>query len=175
MTQSVTKLPVTKGENTGRQGTAFAPLHGLQQEINQLFDEFDRSWRPFFRSPVFDYVPMARPEFYWPAPAVDILDKEKAYEIAAEVPGMEPDNLEVKVIDGRLVIKGDKKESMEKVESGCQLSERRYGAFERSFRLPEGIDPDKIEASLNSGVLTVVVPKGAAAQKQSRKIEVKAA
>ncbi len=150
-------------------------MKSLQQDVIQLFDQFDRGWRPFFRSPIFDYVPMARLHSQSSAPAVDILDKEKSYEIAAEVPGMSPDNLEVKIVDDRLVIKGDKKDNWEKNEGGCHLSERHYGAFERSFRLPEGIDLDKIEASLDNGVLTLVVPKGAAAQKQSIKIEVKAA
>ncbi|WP_119269557.1 Hsp20/alpha crystallin family protein [Taklimakanibacter deserti] len=175
MTQSVTKVPVTKEERAGRQDLALAPLQNLQREVNQLFDQFDRGWRPFFRSPIFDYVPMARLESYWAAPAVDIRDTERSYEIAAEVPGIGPDNLDVRIVDGRLLIKGDKKDSWEKNGGGCHLSERHYGAFERSFPLPEGIDPDKIEASLSSGVLTVVVPKGTATQKDSRKIEVKAA
>jgi HSP20 family protein len=54
------------------------------------------------------------------------------------------------------------------------ISERRYGAFERSFRLPEGIDTDKIEASFKSGVLKVVLPKTPEAQKAEKKIDVKA-
>lgn len=175
MTQSVTNLPITKEDDAGRQNPARARLQSLQHEINHILDQFDRSWRPFFRSSIFDYVPMAQPESYWSAPAVDILDKEKSYEIAAEVPGMSPGDLEVKIVGDQLVIKGEKKDNWEKNEGGCHLSERRYGAFERSFRLPEGIDLDKIDASLNSGVLTVVAPKGAAAQKSSKRIEVKAA
>ena len=172
MTQGVTRLPVIKEVGAGGPDFALAPPRG----VNQLCDELDRSWRPFFRSPIFDYVPTAPLEPYWAGPAVDILDKETTCEIAAEVPGIGPDNLEVKIVDGRLLIKGEKKDSWEKNESDCHLSERHYGAFERSFSLPEGIDPDKIEASLSNGVLTVVVPKGAAAAKNaSGKVEVKAA
>jgi HSP20 family protein len=171
MTQIVTKLPISKEGNAVRQTLAFTPQH----EINQLFDQLDRGWRPFFRSSIFDYVPLARLESYWSAPMVDILDKEKSYELAAEVPGMSPDDLEVKIVGDRLIIKGEKKDSWEKAEGGCHLSERRYGAFERSFRLPEGIELDKIDASLSSGVLTVFAPKGTAAQKSSKRIEVKAA
>lgn len=176
MTQGVTKLPVIKEARAGGQDSTLAPPQDLQREVNQLFNQFDREWRPFFRSPIFDYVPMARLESYWAAPVVDICDKETSYEIAAEVPGIGPDNLEVKIIDGRLLIKGEKKDTWEKYESGCHLSERHYGTFERSFSLPEGIDVDKIEASLSNGVLTVIVPKGSAAAKNdSRKVEVKAA
>jgi HSP20 family protein len=174
MPQSVTKLPITKEDDASRQNPALAPLHSVRHEINQVFDQFDRGWRPFFRSSIFHYVPLARPQSYWSVPPVDILDKEKSYELAAEVPGIGPDNLEVKIVGDRLVIKGEKKDSWEKNEGGCHLSERRYGAFERSFRLPKGIDLDKIDASLNSGVLTVVAPKCAAAQKSSKRIEVKA-
>jgi HSP20 family protein len=176
MTQGVTKLPVIKEARAGEQDSTLAPPKNLQREVNQLFDQFDRGWRPFFRSPIFDYVPMARLESYRASPAVDILDRETSYEVAAEVPGIGPDNLEVKIIDGRLLIKGDKRDNWERNEGNCHLSERHYGAFERSFSLPEGTDPDKIEASLSNGVLTVVVPKGGAAAKNDpRKVEVKAA
>lgn len=176
MTQLVTKLPVVKEERAAGRDFALALPQNLRREVNQLFDQFDRSWRPLFRSPIFNYVPIARLESYWAGPAVDILEKEMCCEIAAEVPGMGPDSLEVKIIDGRLLIKGDKKDSWENDEGGCHLSERHYGAFERSFSLPEGVDLDKIEASLSNGVLTVVMPKSsAAARNDSRKIEVKAA
>ncbi len=178
MTQSVTKQPVTKEAKTARgEGAPWRPFLNLQQEINQLFDQFDRgwSWRPFFQRSMLDFEPLARPEASWSSPAVDVVDKEKAYEITAEVPGMGADNIEVKLANGNLVIKGEKKESHEESKADSYLSERRYGSFERTFRLPEGVDPEKIEATLSSGVLSVVLPKKADAQKPAKKIEVKAA
>ena len=74
-----------------------------------------------------------------------------------------------------LVVKGEKKESREENKGDSHLSERRYGSFERNFRIPEGVDPGKIEATLKNGVLTVVLPKKAEAVKPATKIEVKAA
>ena len=108
-------------------------------------------------------------------PAVDIAESEKAYEITAELPGMDEKNIEVKVTDGSLTIKGEKQEEKEEKEKDYYLQERRYGSFERSFELPESVDPDKIEASFKKGVLTVTLPKKAEAQKPAKKIEVKAA
>jgi HSP20 family protein len=178
MTQSVTKLPVTKEQKLSqREAAPWRPLLSLQQEINQLFDQFDRgwNWRPFFQRPAFDFEPLTRLESAWSSPAVDVVDKEKAYEITAEVPGMGADNIEVKLVNDSLVIKGEKKESREESKGESHLSERRYGSFERKFRIPEGVDSGKIEANLKSGVLTIVLPKKAEAVQPAKKIEVKAA
>ena len=108
-------------------------------------------------------------------PAVDIAESEKGYEIKAELPGMDEKAIEVKVTDGSLTIKGEKQEEKEEKERDYYLQERRYGSFERSFELPESVDPDRIEASFKKGVLTVILPKKAEAQKPAKKIEVKSA
>jgi len=175
MTQTVTKLPVAKEETQRQDAAPWRPLLGLQHEINQIFDQFDRGWRPFLHHSIFDFEPRARFEASWSSPAVDIVDKDKAYEVTAEVPGMNADNLEVKLTNDLLVIKGEKKESREETKTGNHLSERRYGSFERNFRVPEGVDSGKIEATLKDGVLTVILPKKAEAMKPAKKIEVKAA
>ena len=172
---TVTKLPVTKETKMKEPGaTVWHPLRSLQSEINQMFDQFDRGWRPFQRS-IFGLEPPTRFEAMWSAPAVDVVDKEKSYEITAEVPGMAPENLEVKLVNGLLVIQGEKKESKDEKHGDTSVSERRYGSFERSFNVPEGVDPGKIEATLKAGVLTVLLPKTAEAQKPAKKIDVKAA
>ncbi|TIX36045.1 MAG: Hsp20 family protein, partial [Mesorhizobium sp.] len=74
-----------------------------------------------------------------------------------------------------LTIKGEKKEEKEEKDNDYYLSERRYGSFQRSFQLPEGVDADKIDATFAKGVLTVKLPKTAEAQKAEKKITVKAA
>jgi len=74
-----------------------------------------------------------------------------------------------------LTIKGEKKEEKEEKKKDYYMSERRFGSFERSFRLPDGIDADKISAEFKNGVLSVTLPKSAEAQKNERKITVKAA
>jgi HSP20 family protein len=81
----------------------------------------------------------------------------------------------VKVVDGSLSIKGEKQEEKEEKKKEYYLHERRFGSFERSFELPDGVDADKIEAAFKKGVLTVTLPKKPEAQKPAKKIEVKAA
>jgi HSP20 family protein len=75
------------------------------------------------------------------APAVDVVEKVKEYEITAELPGMVEKNIEIKLSNGTLTIKGEKKE--EKEEREKDYSERRYGSFMRSFQVPEGSTPER--------------------------------
>jgi HSP20 family protein len=94
--------------------------------------------------------------------------------VTAELPGMDEKNIEVKVSNGDLLIKGEKEEEKEEKKKDYYLQERHFGSFERRFRVPEGVDADKIEASFKKGVLTVTLPKTAEAQKAEKKIAVKA-
>jgi HSP20 family protein len=80
----------------------------------------------------------------------------------------------VKVADGTLTIKGEKQAEKEEKKKDYYLQERSFGAFERSFGLPEGVDADEIEANFKKAVLTVTLPKKPEAQKPAKKIEVKA-
>jgi HSP20 family protein len=170
------KVPARQ-EKSGRSSTlqAWQPFEGLRQEIDRLFDDFGwGSWQPFRRS-LFAGKPLFRRALTRTAmPAVDVVESEKAYEVTVELPGMDEKNIDVKVTDGSLTIKGEKQEEKEEKEKGYYLQERRYGSFERSFELPESVDPDKIEASFKKGLLTVTLPKKAEAQKPAKKIEVKA-
>jgi|SRR5579872_260374 len=149
------------------------PFGNLRREIDRLFDDFDRgAWGSSFRRSLSDWEPRWLGET---APAVDVAEKEKAYEITAELPGIDQNNIEVKLVNGVLTIKGEKKQETEEKKKNYYMSERRYGSFERSFQIPDGVDQDKIEASFNKGVLTVSLPKSAEAQKSAKTITVKAA
>jgi HSP20 family protein len=106
-------------------------------------------------------------------PPVDLFEKDNEYEITAELPGLDDKTVEVKLSNGTLILSGEKAEEREEKERGYHFSERRYGLFKRSFRMPEGVDADKIEASFEKGVLTVRLPKTLAAQKTEKKIAVK--
>jgi HSP20 family protein len=178
MAETVTKLPV-KTEKAGEPTSlhAWRPFESLRREIDRLFDDFDTGfWRSPFRRSVFDVEPFWRRELSWSAtPAVNVAESDKAYEITAELAGMDEKNIEVKVVDGGLTIKGEKQEEKEEKKKDYYLQERRFGSFERSFRVPESVDLDKIEANFRKGVLTVTLPKKAEAQKPAKKIEVKAA
>ena len=145
--------------------------------MDRLFNDFGRGFGQFpTRSSVFDVEPFWGHEMTWEAaPAVDIAESEKAYELTAELPGMDEKNIEVKVANGNLIIKGEKQEEKEETKKDYYMRERNFGSFERRFEMPEGIDADKIEASFKKGVLTLTLPKKLEAQKPAKKIEVKAA
>ena len=92
-----------------------------------------------------------------------------------DLPGMDEKNIEVKVVNGNLIIKGEKQEEKEEKKKDYYLHERHFGSFERSFEVTDGVDADKIEATFKKGVLTVTLPKKPEAQKPAKKIEVKSA
>ena len=128
-----------------------------------------------FAGSLIETTPVTKPATFWGGlPAVDVAEREKQYEITAELPGLDENNIEVKVANGTLTIKGEKREEKEDKKKDYYLSERRYGSFRRSFSVPDGVDTDKIEANFKKGVLTVILPKSAEAQKQEKKIAVKA-
>jgi HSP20 family protein len=178
MAEAATKMPVKTEERAPERGTAleaWRPFESLRREIDRLFEDFDRDfWRAPFRRSLFDVEPFWRREWTMAAPAVDIVEKDNAYEVTAELPGIDEKNIEVKLSDGGLTIRGEKKEEKEEKKKDYYLHERHFGSFERSFRLPETVDTDKIEASFKKGVLTVTLPKTAAAQKKEKKIAVSA-
>jgi HSP20 family protein len=151
---------------------AWHPIESLHREIDRLFNDFWHS--PFSRS-IFDVAPLRRREFSFAAPAVDIVEKDNAYEITADLPGLDEKNVEVQVINGNLTIKGEKKEEKEEKKKDYYLKERHFGSFARSFGVPEGVDVNKIEANFKKGVLTITLPKKAEAQKPAKKIDIKAA
>jgi len=177
MAEAVTKLPVKQEKAESASALQmWQPFESLRQEVDRLFDDFGRGfWQPF-RRPLFSAEPLYRGALAWTAsPAVDIVESEKAYEITVELPGMDEKKIEVKVADGNLTIKGEKQEEKEEKKKDYYLHERKFGSFERSFEVPDTVDPEKIEATFKKGLLTVTLPKKAEAQKPAKKIEVKAA
>jgi HSP20 family protein len=180
MAENVTKIPVKieeKAASVPSTTQAWAPFLNLRREMDRLFNDFGRGFRQFpTRSSVFDIEPFWGREMTWEAaPAVDIAESEKAFELTAELPGMDEKNIEVKVANGNLIIKGEKQEEKEETKKDYYMRERNFGSFERRFEMPEGVDADKIEASFKKGVLTLTLPKKLEAQKPAKKIEVKAA
>lgn len=139
-------------------GTTLATPFGLRREIDKLFD---------------DALGSGGRGMGW-APVVDIQEDEKEIAIMAELPGLQPDQVEVTCESGVLNIRGEK--SAERKENDqnkrYHLVERTYGTFSRSFQLPQGLDESKIEASFDHGVLTVHVPK--AALPQPKRIQINA-
>src|SRR4030081_343157 len=156
MAEETTKFPGKAEEKENSRPAEWRPLENLRRELDRLFNEFGvGSWRSPLTRGVFDVEPFWRGEVTWgKAPAVDIAEHETAYEITAELPGMDESNIDVNFSVGTLTIKGEKKDEREEKQKDYHLSERRYGSFERSFGVPDGVDADKIEAHFKNGVLT---------------------
>ncbi len=179
MAEAATKLPVKTEEKASQRMSALQaskPFEALHREIDRLFEDFDGGfWRLPFRRSAFGIEPFWRRELSWgTTPAVDIVEKNETFEITVELPGMDEKNIEVKLTNGDLTIKGEKQEEKEEKKKDYYLHERSYGSFERRFAVPEGVDVAKIEASFKKGVLTVMLPKTPEARKPEKKIEVKA-
>jgi len=179
MAQADRNVPVSK-EQQSRQpsaasGDPWRPLSNLRRQIDHLLEDFDRMspfW-PMGRSG-FEMEPFARGAAEMAGmPAVDIVEQDKAILITAELPGMDEHNIELKLSNGNLMLKGEKKSEREEKSKGYYLSERSYGSFQRSFALPETVDADKIEARFDRGVLTITLPKKPEAQKPEKVIDIK--
>jgi len=104
-------------------------------------------------------------------PAFDITENEKEYVISGEIPGIDPKDLEVTLSDGILTIQGEKKQESEEEEENYHRIERHYGSFQRSFRLPENIKRDELDANYKDGILRLTLPKSK--ESEVKKIEVK--
>jgi HSP20 family protein len=174
MAEAATKTPVETETAAPARREDVSPLDTLRREVDRLFDDFrPAGWRLPFRRPSAFELTWPRLEGWQVAPAMDMVEKDDAFEITAELPGLDEKNVDIKFANGNLTIKGEKKEETEEREKEYYLSERRYGAFQRVFRVPEGVDTDRIEASFRKGVLTVMLPKSPAAKQNEKQISVK--
>lgn len=174
MAEAALKLPVkseSKGDVSERARYSF---ENVRREFDRMLEDFNYNfWRPRHVGSLFDYAPFGRLAEA-NSLAVDVADNDGEYEITAELPGIDEKDIDVSVRGNGLVIKAEKKEQKEEHKKGYVVSERRYGAFERQFGLPPGVDVDKISATFRKGVLTISLPKTVEAQKHEKKITVKA-
>ncbi len=92
-------------------------------------------------------------------PKVDIIEKEKAFEIYLAVPGMQKEDFKIDLKENVLTLSGERKLKKETQEKDYRALETQYGAFSRSFSLPDNVDAGKIEAKYSDGILEVLVPK----------------
>lgn len=156
--------------------SSYLPLGMLRDDIDRAFDRMFKDW-PSFGT-------LSRPDFFGNgeflgratsmAPRVDVTEDDNAYEITAEMPGVEEKDVEITVKDDRLTLRGEKKSEKEEKKTDYHMTERSYGSFERSFRLPADVAADKIKADFAKGVLTLTLPKTPEAKSKERKIAIKA-
>lgn len=156
-------VPVVSSAQQGRPENVWEPIARARSDFDRLFDEF---WhRPLG-------IGLTRRIQALAGPALELKDKDGEYELIAEVPGMKPEDIEVKVSDGILRLSGEKKEAHEESKEGYVFSERRYGHFERAVELPKGVDQAKITATARDGMLSIHLPKNRDATQRERKIEI---
>jgi len=93
------------------------------------------------------------------APSIDVSETKDAFTVKAEIPGMEPGDIQVGLDNQMLTIKGEKKQEKETKDEHYYRKERSYGAFARTVRLPTAVDGSKVTAAFKNGVLAVTLPK----------------
>ena len=168
-----TMVPIKK---TTAPTHAMEPFHAFRTEMDRLFDRFFTgfSWpmmrRPLWREPMWNF----ETTFEVAAPKVDVAEDPAAYKLTAELPGLTEKDIELSVVDGMLTLKGEKQQEKEEKNKQYWLNERTYGSFQRTFALPESVDPEKVDAKFAKGVLTIMLPKKPEVVKAEKKIEIKA-
>ena len=128
----------------------FRELARIEQELNKVFNEL---------------VPTGRTEVAQPqtwTPRVDVYEKDNKIVIEAEIPGAKKEDIEVKIRDNAVVIKGEVKREEEKKEENYYRSERFYGVFERVIPLPTEVKAEEAKASFENGILKLEIPKATA-------------
>jgi len=128
----------------------------LRQEVNNLFSTFSPGTEPFF-SRVY--------------PALNVTEDSENLYVRAELPGVKADSMDISVVEGRLLISGERKIEPEDEKTGYHRKEREVGFFRRTITLPSRVDPAKVSAAMKNGIMTITLPK--AEEAKPRKISVK--
>ncbi|MGC2324772.1 MAG: Hsp20/alpha crystallin family protein [Terriglobales bacterium] len=137
----------------------FRELNVLQERMNRLFQ---------------DYAPRGEQELTAGsfAPPVDIYEDEQNVTLKVEVPGLDPKDVDVRVENNTLTIRGERKFEKDEKEENFHRVERHYGAFVRSFTLPNTVDTDNVKADYENGVLKIQLAKRAEAKPKQIKVNV---
>lgn len=129
----------------------YDPWHTMQQLQREMSSLFDRRFTDDDAS-----LPVASSDW---APAVDIKEEDKRFLIQADIPGVDPEDIEVLMENGVLSISGKRQAEHEEEKEGYKRIERSFGSFVRRFTLPESANPDSIKAKSKNGSLEIVVEK----------------
>ena len=157
-------IPFRTKRSTGMEGGALATLADFRNEMNRLFEGFFS--RPTAFTP--SWLEAGEPGQWMPA--IDLSETDTQIRVRAELPGIDPKDVDVSVSGDRLVIAGEKKSCTEESGEGWSHCESHYGAFSRAIPLPESVDPAKVTARSDKGVLMVELTKSPSST--SRKVPV---
>jgi HSP20 family protein len=152
------------GNDGGRVVQPAAVFGSLQREIDRLFDDFARSALAGVQQGPDRLVP-----------SMDITESDNEIVVAAEMPGLQRQDIDISVDNDILTIRGEKKveEKLRDEKKNFHVTERAYGVFYRAIQLPPGVDPSKVQATMENGVLKITIPKPG--RSQAKKIEVQEA
>ncbi len=152
--------------------SAFRSMDRFFNDLTRWFDDF--FWRPMR---LWDYEPFSLKIFeedpLFRIPLANITEDDESYSITAELPGLEKGDLEITIHDGTLEVKGEKKDEHEEKKEGYIRREYSSSSYYRYFKLPENIDEDNVDATLEKGILKLKLPKKEEEKKETKKIEVK--
>lgn len=129
----------------------FTEFATLQNQVNRLFQDFSRGSDELSTTGTF-------------VPATDVYEDEHNITLKLEVPGVSEKDLDIRLENNTLTVRGERKFEKEEKEENFRRVERQYGTFVRSFTLPSTVDSDNINASYDKGVLSITMPKRAEAK-----------
>ena len=142
------------------------PFAAMRSEMDRVFDSF--LGRGFGRFPS-----LARADYDDDVvPSMDVRETPSEFVVEAELPGLDEKDVSVTLNDGILTLKGEKKSEREEKKGDFHLMERSYGSFQRSFRVADSIDADKVKATFEKGVLKVSMPKRPEAMRSEKRIPI---
>lgn len=151
-----------------REGDAGDPFYQLHREMNRLFDDFFTD----FGSPSLSAGAASAAGFGGARGIhMDVHETREAFELEAELPGVDEDDIHVELHENLLTIRGEK--TVEEKGDGDDVRRRAYSSFQRSLSLPFDVDPDKVDATFRNGVLKLTLPKPAELETKAKKIDVK--
>lgn len=136
--------------------------------INRFHSEIDRVFDRFFGDRFFGGMDLPELRSWagtW-APTIDVNEGDDAFTVSAELPGVDPKDIDVSLSGDMLTIVGEKKEESEEQREGLYQSERRFGSFKRTIPLPASVDAEQISADYENGVLRIRVPKSKEAKQR---------
>lgn len=162
---------VARREGQQPPARASHPLFDLRNEIDTLFDRFFSGslLGPFAG---LEAQPL-RQRFGGTMPKVDVSESDSEIQIVAELPGLKQEDVELSLEEDVLTLRGQTQESREEREKQYHLTERSNGRFERSFRLPDTVDRERISAKFDNGLLTVSLPKSPDVEPSTKLIEIR--
>jgi len=139
------------------------PFEALERQMEDVFDRVFRGWP----------VPRLDPDHVGWVPPLDMVNRRNEIVLRADLPGLEHKDIQLSVENGMLTLQGSRQQEKEEKDEDCYALERWAGAFSRSIALPQGVDPERIEASFKNGVLEIRIPKSK--EVKGKKIDIKVA